>query len=81
MSKVTVGSDVKVSWVSNDGDIEIRDAVINLLKEKYGNDVVQGEPLTEGQMPKVFNYAKPKQENKWRGGSRGKGGKTKWPRR
>ena len=65
MSKVTVGSDVKVSWVSNDGDIEL----------------TQYEPLTEGQIPKVFNYAKPKKENKWRGGSLGKGGKTKWQRR
>lgn len=65
MSLVVIGRDVKVSWVSNEGDIEL----------------IQCEPLTEGQMPRVFNYSKPKQENKWRGGSRGKGGKTKWPRR
>ena len=54
--------------------------LINLLADKY-EGIVQGEPLTAGQIPRVKKHAVAKSKNEWRGGSRGKGGKTKWPRR
>lgn len=87
--KITCGSDIRVEWVDEGSKIlvaggrgEITRAIIKTLKEKYGDDVIQGEPLTAGQMPKVTNpLSMEVSENKWRGGSRGKGGKTKWPRR
>ena len=66
--------------VTDDG-IKIRDEVIKFLREKYGDDVVQCESLTEGQMPRPTKLLLATNENEWRGGSRGKGGKTKWPRR
>tara|TARA_R110002124_G_C8974544_1_gene515777 strand:+ start:29060 stop:29278 length:219 start_codon:yes stop_codon:yes gene_type:complete len=55
------------------------ESLIKSLKEKYGGDVVQGEPLTQGQMPRLTKSLLELNENEWRGGSRGKGGKTKWP--
>ena len=64
-----------------DDDIKIRDEVIKFLKGKYGDDVVQGEPLTQGQMPRLPKSLLANNENEWRGGSKKKGGKTKWPRR
>lgn len=65
--------------ISNKESVEVID--YKAIENSGDIELVQFDPLTEAQMPKVFNYAKPKQENKWRGGSRGKGGKTKWPRR
>ena len=54
--------------------------LIKALGDKF-ECVVQGEPLTAGQMPRVAKDMVITSENEWRGGSRGKGGKTKWPRR
>lgn len=65
--------------ISNKESVEVID--VSDIENDDDLGLVQFDPLTEAQMPKVFDYVKPKQENKWRGGSRGKGGKTKWPRR
>ena len=67
------------------GDGSISKQVIKSLAVLYGGGrfgqgkVVQGEPLTAGQMPRVAKEMILTNENEWRGGSRGKGGKTKWP--
>ena len=38
--------------------------------------------LSDKKVIKAYDYIEDEQvKNKWRGGSRGKGGKTKWPRR
>lgn len=63
------------------GDGRVEKVVVEFLKSKYGDDVIQGEPLTAGQMPRVAKDVVITSKNEWRGGSRGKGGKTKWPRR
>lgn len=52
--------------------------LIKALGDKF-EGVVQGEPLIEGQIPRVSKGMILTNENEWRGGSRGKGGKTKWP--
>lgn len=65
--------------ISNKGGVEIVD--YSEIENNGDLELAQSEPLTEVQMLKVFNYLKPKPNNQWRGGSRGKGVKTKWPRR
>lgn len=65
--------------ISNNGSVEIID--VSDIENEDDLELVQFDPLTEAQIPKVFDYVKPKQINQWRGGSIGKGGKTKWPRR
>jgi hypothetical protein len=78
-------SDIKIGIIG--GDQSDRDSLLEALAEIYSVtevdfDIVQGEPLTTGQMPKrKWGEGKPKRSNEWRGGSRGKGGKTRWPRR
>ena len=67
------------------GDSELRGDLIKALCKIHGNideDKTQSEPLMPWQIPDLnCGYEKQKQDNGWRGGSRGKGGKTKWPRR
>lgn len=65
--------------VSNSERLEIIDA--SEIENNGNLELVQIEQYKEVQMPNDFNFSKPKQSNQWRGGSRGKGGKTKWPRR
>jgi len=76
------------------GDAETRKALMNSLCKIHMNKEVnfvccekhevmkQWEPLRESEIPKVKkNNINLFKGNSWRGGSRGKGGKTKWPRR
>lgn len=65
--------------VSNSERLEIIDA--SEIENKDNLELVQLEQFKELQIEDAFNFSKPKQSNQWRGGSRGKGGKTKWPRR
>lgn len=67
------------------GGSDCSKALISALIKHYGDgvvDSVQNEPLTKAQMPTDYwGIGRPRPNNQWRGGSRGKGGKTKWPRR
>lgn len=59
--------------------------VIKALEKIHGKNVydvtLSNNEDIEPAQQKALDYVKPKQNNQWRGGSRGKGGKTKWPRR
>lgn len=79
--------DIKIGIIG--GDQKSRREVMVALSKIHGGEIIasgeweglqQGEPLIAEQMPK-FKVIKPKGDDSWRGGSRGKGGKTKWPRR
>ena len=67
------------------GSSECSNALIAALINHYGDgaiDSTQNEPLTKAQMPdQYWGMGRPRPDNNWRGGSKGKGGKTKWPRR
>lgn len=54
-------------------------ALIEALVERECG-VVQFYHCADGQLPRSRSYIDTS-KNEWRGGSRGKGGKTKWPRR
>lgn len=54
-------------------------ALIEALVERECG-AVQFDPCADGQLPRVRSYIDTV-KNEWRGGSRGKGGKIKWPRR
>ena len=67
------------------GDSDLSKALIEALKKNYAGEVInssRNEPTTKAQTPEQYwGMGKPKPDNQWRGGSRGKGGKTKWIRR
>lgn len=54
--------------------------LIKMLAMKY-EGIVHCESLTAVKIPRPSKASVITNKNEWRGGSRGKGGKTKWPRR
>lgn len=65
--------------ISSEDNVEFVDA--KDIENNGDIELVQFDSVTDLEIPKGFNYTRPKQNDQWRGGSRGKGGKTKWPRR